>query len=268
VGTSRVRVELILPLEFLPYTPKAEDSKETMGEPVLAVQRITKRFGGLVALKNVSFEVYPGEVVGLMGPNGAGKTTLLNIIAGEYSPDLGTVTFKGRNITGCASHEVCHLGIARTYQIPQPFVTLSVRENLLVSAVFGRRMKRTSADLEDEKIFDLVNLSEKKETLAGDLPILSLKRLELARALARKPELLLLDEVAAGSMEIEIPKILATLKEIKKMGITLVIVEHVMKVMINAVDRIVVIDKGTKIAEGEPKSVMNDRRVIDAYFGA
>jgi branched-chain amino acid transport system ATP-binding protein len=239
-----------------------------MDKPILTVREITKRFGGLVALKSVSFDVYPGEVVGLMGPNGAGKTTLLNIIAGEHTPDGGTITFKGRNITRCAPHEVCHLGITRTYQIPQPFVTLSVRENLLVSAVFGRQLKRTMADLEDEKIFDLVNLSEKKETLAGDLPILSLKKLELARALARKPELLLLDEVAAGSTEIEIPKILATIKEIQKMGITLIIVEHVMKVMVNAVDRIVVIDKGMKIAEGEPNAVMKDSKVIDAYFGA
>ncbi len=239
-----------------------------MGEPILSVKGITKRFGGLVALKNVGFDVYPGEVIGLMGPNGAGKTTLLNIIAGEYTPDNGTVTFQGRNITRCAVHEVCHLGIARTYQIPQPFVTLSVRENLLVSAVFGRQLRRTAADLEDEKIFDLVNLSEKKDTLAGNLPILSLKKLELARALARKPELLLLDEVAAGSTEIEIPRILATIKEIRKMGITMILVEHVMKVMVNAVDRIVVIDKGMKIAEGEPTAIMNDSRVIDAYFGA
>jgi branched-chain amino acid transport system ATP-binding protein len=239
-----------------------------MDKPILTVREITKRFGGLVALKNVSFDVYPGEVVGLMGPNGAGKTTLLNIIAGEHTPDGGTITFKGRNITRCAPHEVCHLGITRTYQIPQPFVTLSVRENLLVSSVFGRQLKRTAAERTDERIFDLVNLSEKKETLAGDLPILSLKKLELARALARHPELLLLDEVAAGSTEIEIPKILATIKEIRKMGITLIIVEHVMKVMVNAVDRIVVIDKGMKIAEGEPDAVMNDSKVIDAYFGA
>src|SRR4030066_2603184 len=120
-----------------------------MNEPILSVKGITKRFGGLIALKNVSFDVYPGEVVGLMGPNGAGKTTLLNIIAGEYTPDAGTIKFKGYDIIHCSPHQVCHLGIARTYQIPQPFVTLSVRENLLVSAVFGRQLKRTTAELED-----------------------------------------------------------------------------------------------------------------------
>jgi branched-chain amino acid transport system ATP-binding protein len=138
----------------------------------------------------------------------------------------------------------------------------------MVSAVFGRKLKRTTAELEDEKIFELVNLSEKGDTLAGNLPTLSLKKLELARALARNPELILLDEVAAGSTDIEIPKILETIKEIRHWGITVVIVEHVMKVMVNAVDRIVVIDKGMKIAEGEPHIVMNDSKVIDAYFGA
>ena len=239
-----------------------------MSEPILSIKGISKRFGGLVALDNVGFDVYPGEVVGLMGPNGAGKTTLLNIIAGEYTPDAGTIMFRGQEITKYPPHQVCYLGIARTFQIPHPFVSLTVRENLLVSAVFGRQLKRKTAELEDEKIFDLVNLSEKKDTLAGNLPILSLKKLELARALARNPELLMLDELAAGSTEIEIPRILATLKEIRKMGITVILVEHVMKVMVNAVDRIVVIDKGMKIAEGEPNAVMNDSKVIDAYFGA
>ena len=238
-----------------------------MAEPVLSVNGITKRFGGLVALKDVSFDVKKGEVVGLMGPNGAGKTTLLNVIAGEYPPNAGTIRFKGQDITSWPPHQICHLGIARTYQIPQPFVTLSVRENLMVSAVFGRKLKRKTAELEDDKIFELVNLTEKGDTLAGNLPTLSLKKLELARALARNPELILLDEVAAGSTDIEIPKILETIKEIRHWGITVVIVEHVMKVMVNAVDRIVVIDKGMKIAEGEPHTVMNDSKVIDAYFG-
>jgi len=239
-----------------------------MDGPILSVKGINKRFGGLVALKDVSFDVQKGEVVGLMGPNGAGKTTLLNIIAGEFSPDVGTIKFKGYDITNLPPHKICHLGIARTYQIPQPFVSLSVRENLLVSAVFGRQLEKASAELEDDRIFDLVNFSEEKDTLAGNLSILSLKKLELARALARKPELILLDEVAAGSTEMEIPKILTTLKEIRKMGITVIIVEHVMKVMVHAVDRIVVIDKGIKIAEGAPISVMNDSKVIEAYFGA
>ena len=239
-----------------------------MDEPILSVSGITKRFGGLVALKDVSFDVRRGEVVGLMGPNGAGKTTLLNVIAGEYTPNSGRIRFKGQDITYCPPHQICRLGIARTYQIPQPFVTLSVRENLMVSAVFGRTPQRMTAGLEEDKIFELVNLSEKRDTLAGNLPILSLKKLELSRALACHPELILLDEVAAGSTEVEIPQILATLQEIRRMGITMIIVEHVMRVLVRAVDRIVVIDKGMKIAEGEPQTVMNDSKVIDAYFGA
>ncbi len=239
-----------------------------MDEPILSIQGITKRFGGLVALQNVSFDVKAGEIVGLMGPNGAGKTTLLNIIAGEYAPDSGEIRFKGRNITNCPPHEVCRLAIARTYQIPQPFVTLSARDNLLVSAIFGRKLTKPVAELENSKILDLVGLSEKKDLPATDLPTLLLKKLELARALARDPELLLVDEIAAGSTEAEIPKILATIAEIRKMRKTVVLVEHVMKVMVNAVDRIVVIDKGMKIAEGEPQAVMNDSKVIEAYFGA
>jgi len=239
-----------------------------MNEPILSIDGITKHFGGIVALKDVSFDVQKGEIVGLMGPNGAGKTTLLNIIAGEYSPDSGKIKFKGRDITGYPMHKICHLGIARTYQIPQPFVTLSVRDNLLVSAIFGRQVSKATAELEHDKIFDLADLSEKKDTLTGELTSLALKKLELARALARDPELLLLDEVAAGLTEPEMPRILATIKEIRNMGKTVVLVEHVMKVMVNAVDRIIVIDKGMKICEGKPEAVMNDCKVIEAYFGA
>ncbi|MDP2267702.1 MAG: ABC transporter ATP-binding protein [Deltaproteobacteria bacterium] len=234
---------------------------------LLSVQGITKRFGGLVALKDVSFDVKKGEVVGLMGPNGAGKTTLLNVIAGEYSPDSGYIGFKGQNITRMAPHRVCHLGIARTYQIPQPFLTLTARENLLVSAVFGRQLPWAEAEVEDEELFDLVGLAEKRDILAGNLAILSLKKLEIARALARKPELLLLDEVAAGTTEAEIPRILDTLQKIRAMGITIIIIEHVMKVLVNIVDRIVVLDKGTTICTGEPDTVMCDSKVMEAYFG-
>jgi branched-chain amino acid transport system ATP-binding protein len=239
-----------------------------MAEPLLEIKGITKRFGGLVALKDVSFDIYAGEVVGLMGPNGAGKTTLLNVIAGEYAPDEGKIIFRGGNITSCQPYKACRMGIARTFQIPQPFVTLSVSDNLLVSALYGRHLARKEAEAENNKIFDLVGLAGKKNIMAGDLPILSLKKLELARALAQNPALLLLDEVAAGSTEVEIPGILATIKEISKMGITVILIEHVMKVMVNAVDRIIVIDKGMKLAEGDPKSVMENSKVIEAYFGA
>jgi len=237
-------------------------------ESILSVNGVTKRFGGLVALNKITFDVERGEIIGLMGPNGAGKTTLLNVIAGEYAPEDGTVVFKGHNITDMPAHKICHLGIARTYQIPQPFVTLTVRENLLGSAVFGRQLKMNDAEAEDDNILRLLDLAEKKDVIAGSLPILSLKRLELARALARRPDLLLLDEVAAGTTETEIPKMLAVINEIRKMGITIIIIEHVMKVLMGVVDRIIVIDKGTKIAEDKPAAIMCDNRVIEAYFGA
>jgi len=239
-----------------------------MNEPILSITEVTKRFGGLVALNKISFDVNKGEIVGLMGPNGAGKTTLLNVIAGEYAPEEGTVVFKGHNITNMPAHRICHLGISRTYQIPQPFVTLTVRENLLASAVFGRQLKMNDAEAEDENILRLTDLIEKKDAVAGSLPILSLKRLELARSLARRPDLLLLDEVAAGTTESEIPGILAVINEIRNMGITVIIIEHVMKVLMGVVDRIIVIDKGTKIAEDKPAAIMCNNSVIDAYFGA
>jgi branched-chain amino acid transport system ATP-binding protein len=238
-----------------------------MNETMLSVKGATKRFGGLVALNNISFDVRRGEVVGLMGPNGAGKTTLLNIIAGEYAPEEGTIVFKGRNITRLPPHKVCHCGIARTYQIPQPFVTLTVRENVSASAVFGRQIKYRD-DASVSSILELTGLMGKRDAIAGALPILSLKRLELARALAGRPDLLLLDETAAGATEQEIPEMLAIIKEIRNMGVTIIIIEHVMKVLMAAVDRIIVIDKGMKIAEGKPAAIMCDQRVLEAYFGA
>jgi branched-chain amino acid transport system ATP-binding protein len=238
-----------------------------MSDQILSVQGVSKHFGGLAALSEVSFEVARGEVLGLMGPNGAGKTTLLNVIAGEYTPDRGKIQFKGQEVTNLPPHKICNLGLARTFQVPQPFVTLSVQDNLFVSTVFGRKLKKSSALAENDVICDLVGLTEKKDTLAGNLPILSLKKLELARALARKPDLLLLDEVAAGTTEQEIPKILETLRSIREMGITIIIIEHIMKILMNVVDRIVVLDKGMKICEDTPRAVMCDAKVMEAYFG-
>ena len=235
-----------------------------MDTAVLSLDRVTKSFGGLVAVKDMTFEVQAGEVVGLMGPNGAGKTTLLNLIAGVYRPDSGRVLFQGRDITGRAPHKVCHHGIARTYQIPQPFTNLQVRDNLRVAAKYGNKRGDT---LEIDEILDLVDLSKQKGTIAGDLATVSLKRLELARALATNPTLILLDEVAAGSTEAELPRILDITRQVRKMGKTIILVEHVMKVMVEAVDRIVVMDKGEKIAEGTPDQVMKDEKVMAAYFG-
>ena len=238
-----------------------------MEAPILSVSGVSKYFGGLAAVSGLSFDVQPGEVLGLMGPNGAGKTTVLNIISGEYNPDSGTIKFKGKNIAGLPPDKVRHLGIARTYQIPQPFTTLTTLQNIAVAARFAAGLNKADAESEAVKILDIVGLSDKKDVLAKDLLVVILKRLELARALAAKPTLVLLDEVAAGLTDTEIPQLLDILKKVHDMGITVVLIEHVMKVMMVAVGRIIVLDEGMKIAEGTPKEIMENKKVIEAYFG-
>jgi branched-chain amino acid transport system ATP-binding protein len=238
-----------------------------METPILSIDGVNKHFGGVLAINNLSFDVQAGEVIGLMGPNGAGKTTLLNVISGEYKPDSGAIKFKGHDITGLPPHKICHLGIGRTYQIPQPFVNLTALENTTVAAIYASGLGKAAAEIEAAKILDRLGLSERKDMLARDLLVVTLKRLELARALATSPTLLLIDEVAAGLTETEIPQILDLLKEIHNMDITVILIEHVMKVMVEAVDRIIVMDKGTKLTEGKPKEVMEDRKVIEAYLG-
>ncbi len=239
-----------------------------MEEPILSVGGLSKYFGGLVAVTDLSFDMHAGEALGFMGPNGAGKTTLINVISGELRPDTGTIRFKGKDIAGLPPHRICSLGIGRTYQIPQPFAGLTALRNITVAAMYGGGFTRSKAEQEAARIIGLVGLADKKEWPAGSLEEIALKKLELARVLATKPTLLLIDELAGGLTEKEIPVLLDLLKEIRRMGTTMILIEHVMKVMMNAVDRIIVMDGGLKISEGKPEEVMEDRKVIEAYFGS
>lgn len=238
-----------------------------MEKPFFSVDKLGKHFGGVNAIQNLSFDVAAGEALGFMGPNGAGKTTLINVISGEFKPDYGKIRFKGKDISGLPPHKICSLGIGRTYQIPQPFGGLTTMQNVAVAAMYGNGLGKTEAEREAARIIDLVGLSDKGGWHAGDLEEISLKRLELARVLATRPSLLLIDELAGGLTEKEIPVLLDLLKRIRDMGTTMILIEHVMKVMVNAVDRIIVMDGGLKIAEGKPEEVMKNERVIEAYFG-
>jgi len=234
---------------------------------MLKVDRVSKFFGGLAAVMDVSLEVLQGEVVGIMGPNGAGKSTLLSLISGELKADKGRVLFRGRPIHGLKVHEVCRMGIARTSQIPQPFLSMTVKDNILVAALYGGHNSPQGAKELVEEVLETVGLTCRADSFAGELTEIELKRLELARALATDPDLILLDEVAAGLTEEEIPQVLNVLQTLRKRGITYILVEHVIDVLVNVVDRIIVMKEGQKIAEGDVKAVMEDERVIEAYFG-
>jgi branched-chain amino acid transport system ATP-binding protein len=240
---------------------------EALDEMVLSVQGVKKSFGGLLAVNDVSFELPAGQIMGLMGPNGAGKTTLVNVICGFYKPDAGKIAFQGRDITGFPAHKICHLGMARTFQIPQPFWKMTAFQNVAVAAMYAKGLRKAEAEERAPEALRFTGLLDKADVLAKDLSTITLKRLEVARALATEPRLILVDEAAAGLNESELPQMLEILESIRQTGITIVLIEHVMKVMREAVDMILVMNEGSTIAYGTPDEVMNDYKVIECYLG-
>jgi len=234
---------------------------------ILRVESVSKRFGGIVALSRVSLEVREGEFLGIIGPNGSGKTTLFNIITGFIKPDEGRVIYMGRDITGFPPHRIARMGIARTFQIMKPLENLSVSDNLIVYALPWSRNTQ-EARARALEVLDLVELRDKKDLLARDLNAAEKRRLELARAIISEPRVLLLDEVLAGLGPSEVDRSLELLKRIHTRGITIVMIEHVMRAIMRASQRVVVLNYGRIIGEGPPEKVSRDPNVIEAYLGS
>jgi len=236
---------------------------------ILQIEGLTKNFGGLAAVDGVDFQVDEGEILGLIGPNGAGKTTMFNLIAGTYVPNAGKIIFNGENLFGMKPNVVCRKGLARTFQNVKVFPEMNVFENVLMGAFFGAPEKKTwaQAESEAEEIIDFVGLSDRREMVAGSMTLVNQKRVEVARALATKPRLLLLDELMAGLNPTEVGESMELVQKIQNRGVTLIMIEHVMKAIMNICKRIIVLHHGQKIAEGTPEEISTSKTVIEVYLG-
>jgi branched-chain amino acid transport system ATP-binding protein len=234
---------------------------------VLKLRGVTKNFGGVSAVNNVSLELFEGEVFGLIGPNGAGKTTLFNVIAGFYKPTQGKVIFNGRDISGKPPYKICKLGLGRTFQIVKPFGDLTVLENVMIGALNRTQNMKVAREKANE-ILDITRLADKRDKVAGCLNIVDRKQIEIARALATKPDVLLLDEVMAGLNPSESAEVVEMIQHLRKVtGISLLLIEHVMSVVMKLSDRVCVLDHGELIAQGKPTEIAQDERVIKSYLG-
>jgi branched-chain amino acid transport system ATP-binding protein len=237
--------------------------------PILEGEGVTKYFGGLAAVSNVDFYVNEGEIIGLIGPNGAGKTTLFNLISAALVPKPGIIKFKGKNITGMKPYKICRMGVARTFQSVKIFANISVFNNVRLGSYFGKSPGLSSAAAAKEawEALEFVGLSAMSATPARDLTLANQKRLEVARALATSPELLMLDEMMAGLNATEIAQAMELVTKIRDKGITIVMIEHVMKAIMNVCERIIVLHHGEKIAEGKPQEIATSQKVIEVYLG-